>query len=193
MAQNHSKKTTGGKQKCRNQVEENQEDHLVKNLLCLVRKVGVGSKEVYDWIRETIGKTNKKVGKAICPFAKASVEAKAIQVVPGKSDLVDQINHCCNLFSSLALDCVVIYVQYKITEQELAKVCGKGQKKNPSYAVMYDHPDNDGLHQGVSFSFGKCPLIFIQELSKLKDAQSRLRRTSYYQSWGIDPDDDMFY
>lgn len=162
-------------------------------MLCLVRKVGVGSKEVYDWIREKISKTDKDVGEAICPFAKKSLEAKAIQIVPGKSNLVDQISHCCNLFNSLALDCVVIYVQYSITEERLQQACQTAQEHNKEYAVMYDHPDNDGTHRGVSFSFGKCALIMIQRLSKLKNAQSRLRRTSYYQSWGLDPDDDMFY
>ena len=153
----------------------------------------VSSKDVYDWIRTKISKTNPKIGKAICPFAKASLETKAIQVVPGKSNLVDQIDHCCNLFNSLALDIVIIYVQYTIKEKQLSKIVSKAHKKNSNYAIMYDHPDNDGLHQGVSFSFGKCPLIMIQSLSKLKDAQSKLRRTSYYQSWGLDPNDDMLY
>jgi len=153
----------------------------------------VSSEDVYDWIRTKISKTDPNVGKAICPFAKKSLEAKAIQVVPGKSDLVDQINHCCNIFNSLALDIVVIYVQYKITEKKLSSICAKAHSKNKNYAIMYDHPDNDGLHRGVSFSFGKCPLIMIQSLSKLKDAQSKLRRTGYYRAWGLDPNDGMLY
>ena len=39
---------------------------------------------------------------------------------------------------------------------------------------MYDHPDNKGTHEGVSFSFKKAPLIFIQSLPKLKEAQKIL-------------------
>ena len=153
----------------------------------------VSSEDVYEWIRTRISKADPKVGKAICPFAKASLETKAIQVVPGKSNLVDQIDHCCNLFNSLALDIVVIYVQYTITEKTLSSICAKAHRKNKNYAIMYDHPENDGLHRGVSFSFGKCPLIMIQSLSKLKDAQSKLRRTDYYRAWGLDPDDGMLY
>jgi hypothetical protein len=153
----------------------------------------VSSKDVYDWIRGKVSKTDRKVGKAICPFAEASVKAKAIQVVPGKSNLVDQVNHCCSIFNIFALDIIIIYIQYPITEQQLAKVCEQSHKKNNQFAIMYDHPDNDGLHRGVSFSFQKAPLIFIQDLNKLKDAQSKLRRTSYYRSWRIDPNDSMFY
>jgi hypothetical protein len=153
----------------------------------------VSSKDVYDWIRGKVSKTDRKVGKAICPFAEASVKAKAIQVVPGKSNLVDQVNHCCSIFNIFALDIIIIYIQYPITEQQLAKVCEQSHKKNNRFAIMYDHPDNDGLHRGVSFSFQKAPLIFIQDLNKLKDAQSKLRRTSYYRSWRIDPNDSMFY
>ena len=153
----------------------------------------VSSKDVYDWIEHKISQADPKTGVAICPFAKKTIAEKKIQVVPGKSNLVDQIHHCCNLFDSLALDCVVIYVQYKITESQLQEICSQAHQNNSKYAILYDHPDNDGLHKGVSFSFGKCPLIMIQSLSQLKDAQSKLRRTAYYRIWGLDPDDGMFY
>ena len=155
--------------------------------------VRISSKDVYDWIREKISKTNPTVGKAICPFAKTSLKTKAIQVVPGKSNLVDQIDHCCNLFDSLALDCVVIYVQYKITEKQLSKICERAHKNNPNFAVLYDHPDNDGKHKGVSFSFGKCALIMIQKLEQLKQAQKKLQKTDWYRAWGLNPNDAMFY
>jgi len=155
--------------------------------------VRVSSKDVYDWIEQIVSKKNPKVGERICPYAAKTVKAKTIQVMLGESDLVDQIRHCGNLFGSLALECVIIYIQYKISEKELARICAKGHQNNPNFAVLYDHPDNAGLHKGVSFSFGKCPLIFIQPLKELKDAQSKLRRTAYYRRWGLDGDNDMFY
>jgi len=155
--------------------------------------VRVSSKDVYDWIEQIVSKKNPEVGERICPYAAKTVEAKTIQVMPGESDLGNKINHCCNLFGSLALECVVIYIQYKITERELSNICSQAHESNPNFAVLYDHPDNAGLHKGVSFSFGKCPLIFIQPLKELKDAQSKLRRTAYYKRWGLDGDNDMFY
>jgi hypothetical protein len=155
--------------------------------------VRVSSKDVEDWIEQVVSKKNPKVGERICPYAEKTLKAKAIQIVPGKSNLVDQIRHSCSIFSALALECVIIYIQYKISEKELARICAKGHQSNPNFAVLYDHPDNAGLHKGVSFSFGKCPLIFIQPLKELKDAQSKLRRTSYYKRWGLDSDNDMFY
>lgn len=154
---------------------------------------GVSSKDVYDWIRKTVIKKNKGVDQRICPFAEKVLKDKAIQVLPGKSELRDQIAHCCDIFDIFALDIVIIYIQYKITEKDLSKACAAGAKANPLYAVFYDHPDNSGLHKGVSFSFKKCPLILIQKLDKLKEAQKKLRATSWYEDWGLDPNDTMFY
>jgi hypothetical protein len=153
----------------------------------------VSSKDVQDWIKQVVSKKNPKVGERICPYAEKTLKAKAIEIVPGKSNLVDQIHHCCSIFDALALECIIIYIQYKITEEALSKVCRKAHKLNPNYAVFYDHPDNNGKHKGVSFSFGKCPLIFVQPLKELKDAQSKLGRTSYYKHWGLNPNDSMFY
>lgn len=174
------------------QVQENKQ---VPPIPQVIRKkvADVSSKDVEDWIKQVVSKKNSKVGERICPYAAKTLKTKAIQIVPGKSNLVDQICHGCNLFGSLALECIIIYIQYKITEKALSQICRKAHKLNTAYAVFYDHPDNNGLHKGVSFSFGKCPLIFVQPLKELKDAQSKLRRTSYYKSWGLRPNDDMFY
>jgi len=153
----------------------------------------VSSKDVYDWIGKVVAKKNAKTGKAICPFAKRTLQEKKIQVVPGRNSLLDQINHCAGLFGILNLDIVIIYINYPITERRLSKICEKSHQSNPDYAILYDHPDNAGLHQGVSFSFGRCPLVFIQNLKKLKTAQKQLRKTDWYKTWDIEPDDAMFY
>lgn len=149
--------------------------------------------KIIDWIRTSIAEKNRQTDQAICPFAKKVLQDETIQIVPGKSDLVGQIDHCCSVFASLGLDIVVIYITDKIKESQLSKICAKAHKNNPNHAIMYDHPDNKGLHKGVSFSYQKCALIMIQDLNRLKDAQSKLRRTAYYRSWGLDHCDDMFY
>ena len=159
----------------------------------LVRKVAVGSKDIEDWIRQVVAKTHKASGAAICPFAKRTLEDGKIQIVPAKVDVYDQIDHCCNLFNIFHLDIVILYFNHKITEKKLSDLCKKAHKKNNKFAILYDHPDNKGLHKGVSFSFQKAPLLFIQDLNKLKDAQSRLQKTNYYRDWGLDADSDMFY
>jgi len=155
--------------------------------------VAVGSKDIEDWIRQVVAKTHKASGATICPFAKRTLADRKIQITPAKTDVLDQIDLCCGLFVSLGLDIVILYFNYKITEQRLADICDQAHQAHPGYAIMYDHPDNDGLHKGVSFSFQKAPLIFIQDLNKLKDAQSRLRKTSYYRDWDLDDDGSMFY
>lgn len=155
--------------------------------------MAVGSKDIEDWIRQVVIKTHKASKQPVCPFAKRTLQDRKIQIVPGKEDVLAQIDHCCALFNTLALDIVILYFNYKITERKLANICAKAHKRHPAFAVMFDHPDNDGPHKGVSFSFGKAPLLFIQDLRRLNDAQQQLRRTNYYNAWGLDPNGSMFY
>jgi len=147
--------------------------------------VAVGSKDVEDWIRQVVAKTHKASGAAICPFAERALKDRKVQVVPAKVDVLAQVAQCCDLFNSLALDVVVLYFNYEITERKLSGLCRQCNHLSPNFAVMYDHPDNDGKHKGVSFSFGKAPLLFIQDMGKLKKAQQTLKKTGYYKAWGI--------
>ena len=155
--------------------------------------MAVGSKDIEKWIRQVVAKTHKASGAAICPFAKRTLEDRKIQISMAKEDVLDQIDLCCDLFNSLNLDIVILYFTHEITERKLSNLCKRAHQQNPEFAIMYDHPDNNGLHKGVSFSFQKTPLIFIQDLNKLNDAQRRLQKTDYYRSWGLDDDSDMFY
>ena len=143
-------------------------------------------KDIEKWIRQVVAKTHKASGATICPFAKRTLEDRKIQITPAKVDVLDQIDHCCGLFVSLGLDIVILYFTHEITASKLSKVCKRAHKNNPDYAIMYDHPDNDGLHKGVSFSYGKAPLIMIQGMAKLKQAQKQLKKSGYYDKWDID-------
>jgi len=154
--------------------------------------VDVGSKDIEKWIGQVVSKTHKASGKTICPFAKRTLQDKKIQITLAKKDVLAQINHCCSLFNIFHLDVVILYFNHKIAEQRLAKVCRQAHELNKAFAVMYDHPANSGKHKGVSFSYGKAPLIFIQDLNKLKQAQQKLKDTGYYEAWGI-KDYEQFY
>lgn len=149
-------------------------------------------KDIEKWIRQVVAKTHKASGATICPFAKRTLEDGKIQIVPAKVDVLAQVAHCCDLFHSLNLDVVVIYFNYKITERKLERLCEQAGHLSPNFALMYDHPDNDGLHKGVSFSFGKAPLLMIQEMGKLKKAQQTLNKSGWYAAWDI-KDYDQFH
>ena len=153
--------------------------------------VDVG-KDIEKWIRQVVAKTHKASGAAICPFAKRTLEDRKIQITPAKTDVLDQIDQCCGLFVSLGLDIVILYFTDEITERKLSNLCRRAHKNNPDYAILYDHPDNDGLHKGVSFSYGKAPLIMIQDMTKLKQAQQKLERSGWYRKWGIDKMDQFY-
>tara|TARA_B100000519_G_C14174588_1_gene405598 strand:+ start:604 stop:1068 length:465 start_codon:yes stop_codon:yes gene_type:complete len=154
--------------------------------------VAVESKDVESWIRGQVAKVNKKTRKAICPFAKATLQNKKIKILPAKDNVLAQVRQLCDLFAVLNLDIIIIYFNSKIKETKLSNICKQAHTRTPNLAVMYDHPDNKGTHEGVSFSFKKAPLIFIQSLPKLKEAQKILDKTGYYKAWGI-KDYDQFY
>ena len=168
---------------------------MVKENLLWVqkRKVVVGSKDIEKWIGQVVAKTHKESGKAICPYAKKTLQDRKIQIAVAKKNVLAQIDHCCSLFNIFHLDIVVLYFDYKISEKKLSNLCKKAYDNNKEFAILYDHPSNNGKHKGVSFSYGKAPLIMIQNLQKLKNAQQRLQKTDYYESWGLDPNDSMFY
>ena len=172
-------------------VEENQkcqEDLAVKE-----KQVAVESKDIEKWIRQVVIKKDKKNPTPVCPFAKKTLEDRKIQIAMAKKDVLLQVSHCCNLFNIFNLDIVILYFNHKISEKRLADLCKKAHKQNPKYAIMYDHPYNNKKVKGVQFSFQKAPLLFIQDLNKLRDAQRRLQKTDYYRVWGLDAHSDMFY
>ncbi len=143
-------------------------------------------KDIEKWIGQVVAKKHKASGATICPFAKKTLEDRKIQITMAKKDVLSQIDHCCGLFNIFHMDIVILYLEQSITEKKLSNLCHKAHKQNPKFAIMYDHPDNDGLHKGVSFSYGKLPLIMIQDLEKLKQAQKILKQSGYYQKWDID-------
>jgi len=154
--------------------------------------VAVGSKDIEKWIGQVVAKKYKASGATICPFAKKTLEDRKIQITMAKKDVLDQIVHCCSLFNIFNLDIVILYFTDKITEKKLSQLCKTAHKQNPMFAIMYDHPTNNGLHKGVSFSYGKAPLIMIQGMAKLKQAQQKLRESGYYEKWDIDSFDQFY-
>ena len=143
-------------------------------------------KDIEKWIGQVVAKKHKASGAAICPFAKKTLEDRKIQITMAKEHVLDQIVHCCSLFNIFNLDIVILYFTDKITEKKLSQLCKTAHKQNPMFAIMYDHPDNNGLHKGVSFSYGKAPLIMIQGMAKLKQAREKLKQSGYYEKWDID-------
>ena len=154
--------------------------------------MAVESKDIEDWIRGQVAKKNKKTKQAICPFAKKTLQDKKVAIIPSKDNVLVQVNQLCDLFAVLNYDVIIIYFNGKISEKQLENICKQAHKRRPDVAVMYDHPVNKGKHKGVSFSFQKAPLLFIQSLSKIKQGQKILKRSGYYKAWGI-KDYTQFY
>ena len=109
--------------------------------------MAVGSKDIEKWIGQVVAKKHKASGAAICPFAKKTLEDRKIQITMAKENVLDQIVHCCSLFNIFHLDIVILYFTHKITEKKLSQLCKTAHKQNPMFAIMYDHPANNGLHK----------------------------------------------
>lgn len=147
-------------------------------------------KDIVKWISNVIGKKHKASGIAPCPFASKVIKDKTYEIIQAKVDLVKQVTHLCDIIDIFKLDIIIVYCSNAITENKLKKICNSIQKDKPHAAIMYDHPDNDGLVAGMQFSYQKCPLIMIQPMDKLKAAQKTLReKTDWYQKVG---NEDMF-
>lgn len=150
------------------------------------------SKLIENWIRGQIAKVHKTSGKAICPYAKKTLQDQTIQITKAKVNLLDHIIHCCHMVPIFKLDIVVLYIDYKISESRLASICQQAHANKLHMAVMYDHPANKGLHKGVSFSYKRKPLVMVQPLDKLQKAQRQLKKTGWYEAWGVE-DFAQFY
>ena len=147
-------------------------------------------KDILSWINNDIGKKHKSSGVAPCPFASKAVKDKTYKIVKAKDNLVEQVDTLCSVIDIFKLDIVIVHLDNGIAEAKLKKICNSIQKKKNNVAIMYDHPDNDGLVAGMQFSYQKCPLIMIQPMDKLKRAQKSLRqKTNWYEIVG---NEDMF-
>lgn len=149
--------------------------------------------EILEWIRTKVARVDRKTKQAICPFAKKTLQTNKIHITKAKMDVLRHIVQCCDVIPIFDLDIVILYFDTAISEKRLSKICAEAHRQRQNYAVLYDHPHNKGLIKGTQFSFQKKPLVMIQNLNKLKNAQSKLRRTAYYRAWGLDPDSGMFY
>lgn len=150
------------------------------------------SKLIENWIRGQIARVNRTTKQPICPFAKKVLQDQSLQITKAKKDLLAHIIHCCHMVPIFNLDIVILWIDYPITEKRLEDICRQAHEDKLHMAIMYDHPSNDGLHQGVSFSYKRKPLVMIQPLDRLRRAQKQLRKTGWYSAWHID-DFEQFY
>lgn len=155
-------------------------------------KKAAGEKDsILDWIKTHIAVPHPHTGAAICPFAQQTIKQRRYEILPARRDLQQQIQQICDIFDVMALDIVILYVDYAISSTRLNKICESAHQSNPKHAVLYDHPKNAGLTKGVQFSYQKKPLVMIQNLAQLKSAQQKI--PNWYKAWGLEQNDPMFY
>jgi len=113
------------------------------------------SKLIENWIRGQVAKIHKKTGKAICPFAKKALQDQTIQITKAKVDLLEHIIHCCHMVPIFRLDIVVLYIDYKISEQRLATICEQAHRTNCTWpSCMITQTTRDYTRVSVSVTRG---------------------------------------
>jgi len=149
---------------------------------------------IRKWI-ESLSIPQPKTGVPICPFAKKALMEKKVMIKSAQTPVIKHIKRECEYLIQEDMDVIVLYLNHKVPEPILEQIIHDLQPYAEAMdcALMYDHTDNDGLCNGVQMSYGKNSLIFIQRLSRLKQAQEWLRDKSNWYDVYSDPDDDRFY
>ena len=143
------------------------------------------TKEVEDWINETISKPNEIFGNLPpCPYARKAWKDKKVSV------LTDTFSHDYDKLETGELDVVLIVLQGATFEtlldekKSLQKNLGKG------VVILEDHPDQKEDVMGYGLNFGK-PVLFVQNRNKLKEARKYLETKDYYKNFDEEYKDDI--
>lgn len=139
-----------------------------------------------DWMITFLEKPNAILGNwPPCPYArKARLDNKFKILFDYSTDFADSI-----AYSKIILetnDVVVICFDHKKIKANYLQDFVKNLNSlllPEDYIILEDHPDAPEFVSSVSMNFGKCGLLLIQRLSKLKEARNQLKAKGYYDHW----------
>ena len=145
------------------------------------------TKEVEDWINETISKPNEIFGNLPpCPYARKAWKDKKVKVTYDR--IVSEQDY--EKVKSGELDLIMIIQQGANVDElyefkhYLENTLGK------DFVVLEDHPELKEEVGGMNLNFGK-PVLFIQNRNKLTEARKFLESTNYYKNFDKEYKDDI--
>ena len=145
------------------------------------------TKEVEDWINETISKPNKIFGNLPpCPYARKAWKDKKVKVTYDRAVLMEDYAK----LKSGELDLIMI-IQQDANVDELYEF--KHYLENnlgKDYVVLEDHPELKEEVGDMNLNFGK-PVLFVQNRDKLNEARKFLESTDYYKNFEKEYKDDI--
>ena len=145
------------------------------------------TKEVEDWINETISKPNEIFGNLPpCPYARKAWKDKKVKVTYDR--IVSEQDY--EKVKSGELDLIMIIQQGANIDElyefkhYLENTLGK------DFVVLEDHPELKEEVGGMNLNFGK-PVLFVQNRKKLTEARKFLETKDYYKNFDEEYKNDI--
>ena len=145
------------------------------------------TKEVEDWINETISIPNEIFGNLPpCPYARKAWKDKKVKVTYDR--IVSEQDY--EKVKSGELDLIMIIQQGANVDEQyefkhyLENTLGK------DFVVLEDHPELKEEVGGMNLNFGK-PVLFVQNRHKLNEARKFLETTDYYKNFDEEYKNDI--
>jgi len=145
------------------------------------------TKEVEDWINETLSKPNEIFGNLPpCPYARKAWKDKKVKVTYDKAVLIEDYAK----LKSGEIDLIMI-IQQDASVDELYKLKDYLESNlGKDYVILEDHPELKEEVGGMNLNFGK-PVLFVQNRNKLTEARKFLESTDYYKNFEKEYKDDI--
>ena len=154
------------------------------------------TEEVIKWVKEFVEVPHPVFADMPpCPYAKQArldgkVEFKEVTDMEPDSNLWVYIDR----FDFKKKDVLVLIMHPRRWKpQYTRKVAGQLNEtfKNKDIVVLEDHPQLVEKVKDVVLNHGKYILLFVQNKTKLHNAEKQLRKTDYYKNWSTKYEEEV--
>ena len=132
---------------------------------------------------DSLGKTNKKLGHAICPFIKTYRSQIKIIKIQKFKDLNRHLDVICGIMHAVGIEATVLH-GFRCSYDALYELVDRYNRKfaKNNITVLAMHPNSVGPPLPVEYNYHQ-PLIIIQRTSTLERARKQLKGSKYYDNY----------
>jgi hypothetical protein len=135
-----------------------------------------------NWMQEFVEVPHANLGNwPPCPYARQARLSNNIDIRQG----VDPYADCLSLLYYDWSKEAVIFWYNDIDPTEFADEVARANNTllAKDIVALEDHPATDEIISDVKMNFGYCPIIVLQQNSKLNQSADQLRAKGYYKTW----------
>lgn len=137
---------------------------------------------INEWLEKFVEVPHSSLGGwPPCPFARQARLSKNIDIRQGSDVFADCMSM---LYYDWSREAVIFWydsIDPTLFVQDVIRANSTLLSKD--IVALEDHPDLEEIVSGVKMNFGICPMIVLQQNSKLNGAADQLRAKGYYKSW----------